>query len=420
MQITIVLWILVWSGIYSAGLNTVLYPDFTSNPLSFIHGARAFLPMIAAFLGFTIFGLPKRNLRKDVLLFLLLYALTGVFFFFLSPKPLIALYWGMLYASVLLVTWELLNRQDSALYRARLMIRLDYAIAILLTFFFVLGPMRPIIVSGAVNLRHYDLPFGLGIQTANGVGRVSAIAGLIALSRILHNSRTKRVLWLTILGHSLLGLSVSQSRTALLGFSLGSLVLFWIARKRWWIVIFGPVIAYIVWLSGFMWRSGGQWEELIRGLSGREYLWDIAVEAWRQSPFLGFGFHADRILLDGQHVHMAYLHSLIQTGIIGTIFFVSAFVGIWAIIVRRGLFGEIHKIKGTDNSLLAESVAILTFFTARSCFESTAAFYGVDLLFLVPIMGYIQVWIRKNPKQRKTQRIMKPNRPACPFRSGGF
>jgi hypothetical protein len=37
------------------------------------------------------------------------------------------------------------------------------------------------------------------------------------------------------------------------------------------------------------------------------------------------------------------------------------------------------------------------FMTVRSFFESTAAFYGVDLLLLMPAMAYIQVWNRRNP-----------------------
>jgi len=33
--------------------------------------------------------------------------------------------------------------------------------------------------------------------------------------------------------------------------------------------------------------------------------------------------------------------------------------------------------------------------TARSFFESTAAFFGVDLLLLVPTMAYLYGWVHK-------------------------
>jgi hypothetical protein len=35
--------------------------------------------------------------------------------------------------------------------------------------------------------------------------------------------------------------------------------------------------------------------------------------------------------------------------------------------------------------------------TARSFFESTAAFYGVDLLLLAPAMVFIWMWAKENP-----------------------
>jgi hypothetical protein len=44
-----------------------------------------------------------------------------------------------------------------------------------------------------------------------------------------------------------------------------------------------------------------------------------------------------------------------------------------------------------------QSVLILGFLTARSIFESTAAFYGVDLLLLVPAVAYLYQWAYDNP-----------------------
>jgi hypothetical protein len=44
-----------------------------------------------------------------------------------------------------------------------------------------------------------------------------------------------------------------------------------------------------------------------------------------------------------------------------------------------------------------QSVLILGFLTARSFFESTAAFYGVDLLLLVPAVAYIYQWAFEHP-----------------------
>ena len=43
----------------------------------------------------------------------------------------------------------------------------------------------------------------------------------------------------------------------------------------------------------------------------------------------------------------------------------------------------------TDQALVMESIMIVGYMTARSLFESTAAFYGVDLLLVVPAMAFI-------------------------------
>jgi len=102
-------------------------------------------------------------------------------------------------------------------------------------------------------------------------------------------------------------------------------------------------------------------------------------------------------MVEGEHVHMAYLHSLIQSGVLGAILFAAAMFGLWWILVRNGILQRLASIEGEANFLMTESVAIVGFMTVRSFFESTAAFYGVDLLLILPAMAYIQIWNRRNP-----------------------
>jgi O-antigen ligase len=104
-------------------------------------------------------------------------------------------------------------------------------------------------------------------------------------------------------------------------------------------------------------------------------------------------------MLEGEHVHMAYLHSLIQSGLLGAVLFSGAFVGLWVLIVKNRVIQRTAHVGGVQNFLLTESLAVLGFLAARSFFESTAAFYGVDLFFLVPCMAYIQIWVERNPLQ---------------------
>jgi hypothetical protein len=49
----VILWLLVWGGMYSAGIYQILTPDFMANPTQFIREIRVFFPILAAYLGFS-------------------------------------------------------------------------------------------------------------------------------------------------------------------------------------------------------------------------------------------------------------------------------------------------------------------------------------------------------------------------------
>jgi len=266
--------------------------------------------------------------------------------------------------------------------------------------FYIAGPLWPIL-RGAPNPRLYKLPFGLGVQTANGVGRFAGILALIALSRLVRTRPLPRLFWLTTLAVSVTAIALSESRTAILGFVAGSLLIVIANRKFAWLIAAVPGVFYFLYQAWFVWRFKGSFENAFF-LTGRETTWRKALSISLRSPLLGHGFHADRLMLEGEHVHMAYLHSLIQSGVLGALLFSGALVGLWVIIVKRRIIQRTAFAQDAQNFLLTESLAVLGFLTARSFFESTAAFYGVDLLFLVPCMAYIQVWVERNPLQEET------------------
>jgi O-antigen ligase len=161
-----------------------------------------------------------------------------------------------------------------------------------------------------------------------------------------------------------------------------------------------PVVFYIVYKAGYQGRAGGHLARLI-GLTGREATWRSGIALTGQSPFVGWGFHADRLLLHSEHMHNSYLHALLQGGIIGALFFVGALVSVWFLILRNGLIKKIRHVQGRIPPELAESILLIGFLTSRSFFESTAAFYGVDLLVIVPAITYIYLWIRGGATDEK-------------------
>jgi O-antigen ligase len=92
-------------------------------------------------------------------------------------------------------------------------------------------------------------------------------------------------------------------------------------------------------------------------------------------------------------MHNAVLQAMIQTGIIGVALFVGAFLWAWILAIR--LARQRISFSEEMRSLVIEAFATLTFFTFRSLLESTAAFYGVDLIMLAPVVAFLQVYSRQ-------------------------
>ena len=96
-------------------------------------------------------------------------------------------------------------------------------------------------------------------------------------------------------------------------------------------------------------------------------------------------------------MHNSYLHAGIQAGVVGALLFTAGIVVLWAFLFRSGILGRIRTAAAPDRALLTQAVLILGFLSARSIFESTAAFYGVDLLLFVPAVAYIYQWDLRQP-----------------------
>jgi len=396
MIASITLWLMVWAGMYS-DISAFQGERLLEGPLGFAMALRPVLPILAAVGCLMILvksGRIALSFTQGPVLAISAYGLIGMFFFFLSPEPFVSLYWGCLFLSTVFVVWTLVN-QEGPEQQARVLMAINVILISVIVLFYFTGPLWPIRM-GAPNPRLYRLPFGFGLQNANGVGRFAGVLALVALSRVRHRELFLKVPWLALLAVSLVSLALSESRTAILGFAAGSLLIVLANRKYSWLVLGIPGIFYYLYNAWFVWRFKGSYETAFV-LTGREATWRRVLAISLKSPLTGHGFHADRLIFEGEHVHMSYLHSLIQSGILGALFFAAAIFGLWWILVRNRVLQRLASIEGEPNFLMTESVAIVGFMTVRSFFESTAAFYGVDLLLLMPAMAYIQVWNRRNP-----------------------
>lgn len=394
--VSALLWLMVWAGMYSDA-SAFSWERLLEGPMAFALTMRPFLPILAVVACLVILirsGRVALSFTGGPVLALSIYGLLGTFFFFLSPEPFVSFYWGALFLSAVFTVWVLVNRDEPERQAGALM-AVNMAVVAVFVLFYLTGPLWPILM-GAPNPRLYHLPFGLGVQTANGAGRFAGVLAIVALSRIRHKELLYRVPWAALLGVSLLSLALTQSRTAILGFVAGSLLIVLFNRKFAWLVLIIPGIFYFLYQSWFVWRFKGSLETAFF-LTGRETTWKKVLDISLKSPLAGHGFHADRLMVEGEHVHMAYLHSFIQSGLVGALFFAAAMLGLWWILVKNRVPQRLASLEGGPNFLLSESAAIVGFMTARSFFESTAAFYGVDLLLLLPCIAFIQVWCLRNP-----------------------
>src|SRR5208337_1732235 len=100
--LTSVLCLLVWSG-YNTAIYYSMDPLFPKNFVNFVHGVRAFFPILAGMIAAGQLA-QRRSLPKwlgfSPLSLLLLYAGIGLASsIFVSPEPIGAAYWALQYIS---------------------------------------------------------------------------------------------------------------------------------------------------------------------------------------------------------------------------------------------------------------------------------------------------------------------------------
>ena len=122
--------------------------------------------------------------------------------------------------------------------------------------------------------------------------------------------------------------------------------------------------------------------------TGRTLVWERGLELFQKSPLLGYGFHADRLLI-GQHLHNAVLHAMVQTGLLGTIPFVAGILFAWFLVLKG--FRNLSGMSAANQRMTVQVGAVLGFLSARAFPESSGAFFGVDWLLLALILLFLQV-----------------------------
>lgn len=409
------LWLLLWGGL-NTGPGQISDFLHAQSVTQILNGLRALLPIIAAYfacLAILMRYIPKSLFQAPLGLYLL-YGMIGILSSLLfSPEPVNALYWVGVYISVFAILGAILSISKDPT-PVRKLTELNWVIISALTvisFIFMfsqlfqlnLGDIVSFLLARRFEPRHFEKTIlGMPMVRATGMGRYAGVLGLVAIARLLSPSKSQRQLWKILLVISFLVLWLTKSKTAILSWIIGIFLIFGL-QTRWklafstvagslillvTIVFFAPLFGHVTGVQA----SLPPYLTSIADLSGRISIWGAHWHLFRSFPILGYGFHSGKLILN-LHAHNAILHSLVQTGLVGTIPFFLGFVIAWVTLFR--LLRFCSNISAEEKYFLVEIAGVLAFLTARSLVESTGAFFGVDWLLLAPMLAYITILYRE-------------------------
>jgi O-antigen ligase len=396
------LWVLLWSG-YNTDLERFLRPEFPTDTLDFIHGLRAFGPILAGWIACLVIFVRAKRLFPWIIGpvgLLFFYAATGlVSSATLSVEPAGALYFGFNYLAIVLVMLAI-ALVDDPLPDLLKVLRLTWFVAIALT----LGLLGAIPILGSdVIIQTEASPVGIRAYTGvgsvmgmtstrnTGFARYAAVSALAALPTVMNkeNRLVVRIFWGVMLAASFYALILANGRTETAAFIAG-LFVFLIAEKarRLLYSLAAAAAAIVLGFEGFyskfylyFTRSG----HFDLTFTRRTDIWQEGWQLFWKSPWVGFGFQADRYFMEGLHMHNAFLHALVQSGFLGG---VAIFIGLAIVWYYTIYYFFLHQ--PADKSLIPPEIpAILLFTTVSSITESTFAYYSAAWLLCAPTVVYV-------------------------------
>ncbi len=394
------LWILLWLG-YNTGPELAMDPNFPANFTEFVHGTRAFFPMLAGWIALLIIFARASRLFPWIvgpLGLMLLYAVTGIVSTWAYlPHPIVGLYYGANYLAIVLVLLAIVLVADP-LPDLLKVLRVTWLMSTVLTLA-LLGAI-PLLGSqvtfesdtSPVGMRAYNgagTIMGMTSSRNTGFARYAAISALVALPGLMRKGRlVVRITWGILFAISIYALVIANGRTETLAFIGGAVVILGAEKaKRTAYFLVGIGAAILLGLRGFyaaffLWftRTG----QLDLTMTGRTVAWEEGWSYLASSPWVGLGFQSDRYFLH-THMHNAFLHVLFQAGFLGGGGILIGYTIVSYYVIKYFFFR-----KPADKSLIPPEIpAIFLFVTISSITESTFAYYSATWLLGAPIVAYV-------------------------------
>jgi O-antigen ligase len=395
----IILWALLWLSINSGPWNI---PDFGAGLSASINAARATFPLVVFVLALVCLTAGRRRRRRSwvetgfwIYGLVMLLACTGAEDWFSQA------YWGFAFIAALAVVEKGMGGNDPLEFATRLnwaswLVTVAALVTMLLMARNVL--FAPGTTSGYGIVNRFQEAHGYVISRETGLSRMAAVPAIISLVFLFAGSWQQRILSLGVFAASTGVIWVMQSRGALFAFAGAFLFVLLLGHSKAQKVGF----FLIVFLAGFaavgsssdgmvhdLWQHATRNEgaEGFQGMSGRDRIWQAALDRWSSSPVLGYGPQADRIFPDVNNAQNALLYALLCAGVVGAAFFVISFGASWHALLR--LIMRIRRLPRRERTMVQIAGAILVFSTLRSIPENNAALFSVDLLLQYPAMIYL-------------------------------
>lgn len=392
------LWTLLWLG-YNTEPGYFSDSRFPTNPMVALHAIRSLFPMLAGWIAaIIIMARSKRALSwvNGPLGLMLVYSALGLLAAVTcQDNPTGGLYFGVNYLAIVLVLLAIAS-VDNPLPDIRHVLKLTWIVGTV----FTLGLIGFIpSLGGGVQFQSAGTPeriytgtgelMGMASSRNTGFARYAAMTAIIAIPGIWRESRRPlRIIWAAVFLASMYALVIANGRTEIAAFIVSVFVLFWAEKsKRLVFVLVGAAAAVLLALVGFYrgfflyFTRTGHFDP---SLTGRTETWDIGWRVFWSSPLMGLGFQADRVYL-GTHMHNAFLHALLQSGLLGGGAMLLA-IGMVGFYIIKYFFLD----RPADKSLVPSEIpAIFLFVTISSITESTFAYFSAAWLLSAPIVVYV-------------------------------
>lgn len=350
----------------------------------------------------------------------------------MSPQPFYILYWAIAYLCSIAVIASFLKSGDP----------LENAVSANHVSWLLNGAFLMVLVLLArdtlfASSRSGYTTFGLGQSVAGmamsrpaGMGRFAAVPGVIGFVFLFRKKGAWRYFWAGVFLASAYLVFYMQARGTMIAFAFALMIALLLIGRHGKAIFFFAVVLGIVSvlqeseISSRIWdwiARGSSWDHL-QTMTGRTTTWRAAWPIIWESPLLGWGYQADRLLMERTpwfepHVHNTYLYAMLTAGFIGAGFFIAGLARVWLEIYRLAR-AKVPQSMGHE-AIFAQAGGILAFFTIRSIPEVSGAFFAVDLMVMLPTLLYIGV-LYNEAIRGNGNRMVKSPQPIAVGRNNGL